>query len=384
MENILTFEQIKRLKKDITIEFSSRLTKKEKKIIQTIIDEKDSASISIKKMCEVLEIEGIEEIKKILSKFMTKYLLLTSDQASYFSFVSILEMFHIIGENIHLKFSNQILNSFEVGSNYEKLGINKIITFKEKFTYRFYQHIKRNLFDKVEISMKDLRVLLEIKETYKRFYDIEKNLLKPIFKDLEDIGGLSLEYTKIKDGEFKSAKITAIVIEKKVVKDITNSVINEIMSEIKLKVESFTSIYDLIEKAIAHRGVKHVKMEVDYALKHYNHNELKVNFDEFLSRILSQEINVIPKVIIEPDYTIKKKYKTLFELHSEVLSTIKKFNKGTSYASIYLFNSQFLLKIYNLKDGESVVCCGKGVKVEIYYKKNSVSILKFYFEGVNK
>lgn len=32
MENILTFEQIKRLKKDIRVEFSNKLTKKEKKL----------------------------------------------------------------------------------------------------------------------------------------------------------------------------------------------------------------------------------------------------------------------------------------------------------------------------------------------------------------
>lgn len=312
---------------------------------------------------------------------MTKYLLLTSDQVSYFSYISILEMFHIMDKNIYLKFSNEIINSFKVGSNYEKLGINKIITFKEKFTYRFYQYIKRNLFDKVEISIKELREILEIKETYKRFYDIEKNLLKPIFKDLEDIGELSLGYTKIKDGEFKSAKIIAIVVEKKVIKDKTNNTINEIMKDIKLKVENFTFVYDLIEKSIAYRGIKHTKLKIDYVLKNYDYKNSTVSFDVFLSRILNQEINLNSKIVIEPDYIIKKKYKTLFELHSEILSTIKKFNKKTSYASIYFFNSQFLIKIYNLKDGQDIICCGKGVKVEIHYKKNGLSRLKFYFQG---
>lgn len=104
-------------------------------------------------------------------------------------------------------FPDEIASSFKKGTNYEKLGINKVLTFKEKFSYRLYQHVKKSSESSVYIPMETLRHLLEIKDSYKRYYDIEKNLLMPVLKDLEDNGHLPLLYTKNKSGDYKSAKI---------------------------------------------------------------------------------------------------------------------------------------------------------------------------------
>lgn len=369
---LLPSVEFKRLEKDIQIEFSKYLNKKEKNLLNIVDIKGRSIPISLDILYNIFEVKTQGEVEKILSRLLNKNLILSSNETSYMSKISILQSFYIIEKNLILTFSDEIKKSFMIGTDYEKLGINKILTFREKFTYRLYQYIRRTKKNKINLSIEKIRELLEIKETYKRFYDIEKNLLKPIFKDLEDNGKIILKYTKVKSGDFKSAKILGILIEKIDVEDNSKIIINEIMGLIKKEVINFSEIYSLILKYLSNYGEEYVRKKVDYTLKNY-----KDNFDYFLKRSLENNFEVIEA---EPNILIEKEFKNLFELHSEILKLLRAEKKDNSYSPTYLFNSKFLIKIYNLKDDETLICEEKDFTLKIHYKKRERSMIKLYLK----
>lgn len=214
------------LPRDIQVEFSKHLNKKERNLIKTLSIKDKNVTLPFKKFLKSLDFETQEEGIKFLNSFMNKYIILSSENSKLLSYLSILQSFYISGDDITLIFPDEIASSFKKGTNYEKLGINKVLTFKEKFSYRLYQHVKKSSESSVYIPMETLRHLLEIKDSYKRYYDIEKNLLMPVLKDLEDNGHLPLLYTKNKSGDYKSAKILGITLEKQIVENDNTAIIN--------------------------------------------------------------------------------------------------------------------------------------------------------------
>ncbi len=368
MKSILSLVDFELFKRDVQIEFSGKFNKKEKKLIQCLDLKRDETTLPIDTLYKNFEVTTPEEVERSLTRLLSKKLILKSEKASYSAYISIIHSFHIISDKVTLVLSDEVLDSFKAGTNYEKLGINKIITFNEKYSYRLYQYIKRSRTETIEISVPLLRSLLEINDTYKRFYDIEKNLLKPIFKDLEDVGGLSLTYKKIKGGEFKSAKILGILIEKEKIKNGFEIIVDEIMNDIKEEVRNFSEVYSLILKILGEKGEEYIKTKIFYAKKNCHGN-----FDSYLKELLKSKDQ-----LIKPKYTIKKVFKNLFELHSELLKLMDREKKKISFTSQHLFNSKFLVKVYTLKDGDIISCEDGGVSLKVHYNKNAISVIEFF------
>ena len=347
--------------KDIQVEFSKHLNKKERILIKTLSIKDKNVTLPFKEFLKYLDLETLEEGIKFLNSFMNKYIILSSSDSKYLSYLSILQSFYISDESITLIFPDEVANSFKKGTNFEKLGINKVLTFREKFSYRLYQYVKNSPDNIVYIPMEALRNLLEIKESYKRYYDIEKNLLVPVLKDIEENGHLPLVYNKNKSGDYKSAKILGITLEKQIIENGNTVIINDIMKKIGKEVKNFTEIYSVVLKSLAEHGEEYVRNNADYALKNFTGN-----FDIYLEQLL------LKNTPVEKAYlTVKKKFKTLFELHMEVMKIAQK-------ESLYPSNLKFLIKIYSLKDGESTVCDGKDISMKITYNKNDLSYIEVF------
>ena len=350
------------LQKDIQIEFSKHLNRRERNLIKSLNIKEKNITVPFDDFLKTIEAETFEEAIKFLNSFLNKYLVLSSK--NYLSYISILQSFHIIDDGIMLEFSDEIANSFKKGTNFEKLGINRILTFKEKFSYRLYQYIKKSPDTISDISVDKLRELLEIKDSYKRFYDIEKNILLPILKDLDENGYLSLLYRKNKSGEYKSAKILGITLEKQAIESSNAAIIDDIMNLISKRVRNFSEIYSLVVKSLAEHGEEYIRKNAEYAMK----NAIG-NFDTYLKQLLTQNIP-----IEKPYLTIKKIFKSLFELHMEVL-------KIAQQESLYPSNLKFLIKIYSLKDGETTICDGKDIYLKITYSKKNFSYIEVFHQN---
>lgn len=288
--------------KNIFIEFSKKLSKKERDFLRSVDITSNSVTIHLETLYKIFEIKEepkVLELEKLLFKFFSKNIVINDLNSNLKKRFNILNSYSLEKDYITFEFSSHILD--------EK--IQKILNFKERYSYRFYQEILNNEKNILNISMETLRDILEIQETYNRFYDIEKNLLKPIFKDLTTIGELNIKYEKDKIGEYKSAKILGI----KIIKN-----------------------YDCPEKNV-----------------------------------------------VKPIFTLTKTFKNLFELHNELMEIYKRLKGDTSYISNYHFNSKLLVKIYNIKNDETLIYTYKEFTFKILYKKDLPTIIEI-FENLNE
>lgn len=283
--------------KNIFIEFSKKLSKKERDFLRSVDISSNSVTVHLETLYKIFEVKEepkVIELEKLLFKFFSKNITIIDSNSNLKKRFNILNSYFFERDYVIFEFSSHILD--------EK--IKKMLKFKERYSYRFYQEILNSEKSILNISMNNLRDILEIQETYDRFYDIEKNLLKPIFKDLTTIGELDIEYEKNKSGEYKSAKILGI----KIIKDYKNSETNE----------------------------------------------------------------------VKPIFTLTKTFKNLFELHSELMEIYKKLKGDTSYISNYHFNSKLLVKIYNIKNDETLVYTYKEFTFKILYRKDLPTIIEIF------
>lgn len=283
--------------KNIFIEFSKKLSKKERDFLRSVDISSSSVTVHLETLYKIFEVKEepkVMELEKLLFKFFSKNITVIDSNLNFKKRFNILNSYFFERDYVIFEFSSHILD--------EK--IKKMLKFKERYSYRFYQEILNSEKNILNISMNNLRDILEIQETYDRFYDIEKNLLKPIFKDLTTIGELDIEYEKNKVGEYKSAKILGI----KIIKDYKNSETNE----------------------------------------------------------------------VKPIFTLTKPFKNLFELHSELMEIYKKLKGDTSYISNYHFNSKLLVKIYNIKNDETLIYTYKEFTFKILYRKDLPTIIEIF------
>lgn len=288
--------------KNIFVEFSKKLSKKERDFLRSVDITSNSVTIHLETLYKIFEIKEypkVLELEKLLFKFFSKNIVINDLNSNLKKRFNILNSYSLEKDYITFEFSSHILD--------EK--IQKILNFKERYSYRFYQEILNNEKSILNISMETLRDILEIQETYDRFYDIEKNLLKPIFKDLTTVGKLNIKYEKDKIGEYKSAKILGIKI-----------------------------------------------------IKNYDYSE---------------------KNVVKPIFTLTKTFKNLFELHNELMEIYKRLKGDTSYISNYHFNSKLLVKIYNIKNDETLIYTYKDFTFKILYKKDLPTVIEI-FENLNE
>ncbi|MGL5189867.1 MAG: replication initiation protein, partial [Cetobacterium sp.] len=219
--------------KNIFIEFSKKLSKKERDFLRSVDISSNSVTVHLETLYKIFEVKEepkVIELEKLLFKFFSKNVTIIDSNSNFKKRFNILNSYFFERDYVIFEFSSHILD--------EK--IKKMLKFKERYSYRFYQEILNSEKSILNISMNNLRDILEIQETYDRFYDIEKNLLKPIFKDLTTIGELDIEYEKDKSGEYKSAKILGI----KIIKDYKNSETNEVKPIFTLT-KTFKNLFEL-------------------------------------------------------------------------------------------------------------------------------------------
>lgn len=364
--SILNFEMLGR---DIKIDFTKHLTKKDKELFRHIKPQKYN-HISLLKFLEIYSLEDRDEVIKFLNNLMSKNITIFSKESNYFTTIAIIQSFYINNAMIYLIFSDELTSSFKKGSFFDRLGLRNILFLEEKFSYRLYQFIYNSKDENIYISIEKLRDILEIGETYKRFYDIEKNLLLPIFEDIKKNGDIEIKYQKVKDGEHKSAKILGVSIQKSYLSaeekiGDTSEIIDRFILKLGKKIKNFSTIYNLLVKNLAEYGEEHIDEKIEYVLHNFRNEEV----EESLIKILSSE-----KIEEKPDFVVKKQFKNLFELHSEVLKYIQRKNL------IQLSSYMFLVKIYSLKDKDSVTLRDKNIVVKINYNKNMESIIEFYIQ----
>ncbi|WP_297596036.1 replication initiation protein [uncultured Cetobacterium sp.] len=217
MNDFSIFKKFTHTDNPLSIEFSKKLNKKERDFFNIVDFKLPKLIITKDFFCEIFDLKNesiFENLQNVLTRLSHKEIIITSKNLNFYYKIKPISSFYIFNETISINFSPEIYCSFHTKNDLEILKLNTILKFKEKYSYRLFQHLKTIKNEALYIEIETLRSIFEIENSYDRFFDIEKNLLKPILKDFETVANLNLTYDKVKSGINKNSKILGLTFKK--------------------------------------------------------------------------------------------------------------------------------------------------------------------------
>lgn len=280
--------------------------------------------------------------------------------------------YSILKNNISF-FITEIFKNALLEEKFKDLDLKCVLKFEENFTKYFYYNFIMNTEKEKNliIPIEELRNLLNLKE-YERFYDFEINILKKLKKDIDLKSNYILEYEKIKSGEFKNNKVTAIEfsIYNKSSK-IKNEQVNKLMTLIASQVKDFKYTYDMLYRALSYVSFEELKLSLKLILKNISSED---NIDEEIEKFIDNKFKL-------------NKYEKIYEFHENFKNPLKMQNfiykklsgvLDLKFLRDNLTSTEFLKKIYFAKDGEELLFEGKNIIVSIKYFKNTESSIEVF------
>lgn len=347
---------------ELELTFSKHLTFNEKRLIKDIKNNKNTLQLDLNYFYYTFSFSSIDEIELFLIKFSEKYLIIKNIKKENKYYIPLLNSFYFENNKVILLFSDYILKSFEIGTFFNKIGLNKILILDEKYSYKLFYLINISKNPSIKINIEIFKNMFNIKDKYKRFYDMEKNIILPIINDINNNSDFFISYNKIKRSNHCSSKIIELEFYKKISKNNDeNEIIDEIMNSIKNKISNFSEIHSLLLKNLSLYGKSYISKVIDETLK-----KAPNNFENHLKNILIKKED-----FLIPVKRFEKKFNSLFELHIEILNILKVHKNLKKISAL-----NFLLKLYSLKEKETFFFDYQDISFKIIYNKKEASIIE--------
>lgn len=217
-------EVTKNLKKvsdlsNINIIFKKKLSKNDhifknyiiKKILQ---NKKRELKISLISLEKLIKLQHGETFEIFLKKFSEKNIEITFKEKNNFKtlYFVIISSYFLEDTNVSITISEELFNIFcNKEYRYKDLNLNALLSFSNKTTQNLFLYLqKKSTNNYTEISLMELKNILEVEELYPRFYDLEKNILIPALKEINLFFDNKITYRKIRENSFINSKIIKI------------------------------------------------------------------------------------------------------------------------------------------------------------------------------
>lgn len=266
-------------KRDVFIDFDKRLNKKEYELFTMILDKFNSESekfISINcdeifKSLKINEIKLDNLNKKLSNKFIS-YKVVESDKLIISGNFNLISSYAFQENYMIYSLSEEIRMALTEKNFFNRIHLISLLRFKSKHTAFFYMNFLTRLgdFSEEELKLEQLKKFFFIEESYERFYDFEKNILKPVMEDINNFTEYYLVYNKVRN---KSNRIESIVIKgtnkySKYVRKKTN----ELLYSVRDVIDDFDIVYNEIYINLMRKGYDYVKNNLIYCLENYKDN----------------------------------------------------------------------------------------------------------------
>lgn len=286
-----------------------------------------------------------DNLEKFISGIVGKRIIcnFSNDTVSFFN---IFEHVFIDEKHLVFYFSNEILMSFEAENFFSFHKLKDVIRLKSKNTMIFYNEIlvKLQRSKKFRIDLNEFKKLFAIDdESYTRFYDLERYLLKPVLKDIELLGDYPVKYNRIKTGDSRTNKIIGLEFELDKFSDEENTrSIDHLIEYIKEDIQNFNKIYKMIFDFIQIYGYEYAYENIVFSKQNPNKN-----FEDFLIDALKNNYAALD---YDKIYGLEKMIYSL-----EKMLTIGDFQNLVQYTLIdidyyYSYNIKFLKKVKKIKE----------------------------------
>lgn len=271
----------------------STFNKNEKKLISYIIKcsiNQKIAEITIdeKKILQITRVEK-NNLHKFLNRLASKLIHIEIKEhreifnmtTNIFTILEHYELFVFIVSPI-------IFNSITGDDYFSKFDLHYFFTMEEKKSYKLYNFLINIKDSFVDIGIAELKTMINESDIhYQRFFDFEKNTIKPIVNDINLNTNISIKYSKNRHG--KQISTLSFFIENSKMLD-TDQVINSFFERFNIKF----------------KNVAIITKKINYLLNFYSKNDLESYFKYLSNKYLT---NYSEELILKSlDMPIVKKY----------------------------------------------------------------------------
>ena len=257
-----------------------------------------------------------------------------------------------------------ILNCFKKNTLEYKISLRTFFYLRKKAVINFFNLLIKDIEQNrdIEVSLEELRDIFEIsKESYDRFFDFEKNILKPLVEKVNNYSNFVIEYEKIKKGENKNNKVIGIRFKIHNIEIEKNKgETNYLIQIIKNMITDYQEIWESINSSIQHYGFESTRRNILFLKE----NGLEISDDDIKIYLKNDGRNIEEILKIANHIVIKEKY-SIYKDSNTFLKTI--YDTIIGYDFYYSLNFNFLSIIKNYREGES-----------LYYKDSTFVIFGNY------
>lgn len=377
--------------KEIDIKFNKVFSKKEKILFDFLLKDKEdilnnNILVPILKIKKLLLLGELENILKIFQKLSEKIIIYTVFKLELIEkkgAFSIISSYHIEKNYIKVIFTEEFRSIFQKNSYFQKNDFDILLFFQNDYAIALYNFLKFNISmnKSIEISINKLKSLLGLEESYDRFFDFEKMILRPAFQEISKVTKKNIEYTKIKNRDSSNSKIIGLLLEIKDINEeekatLTNSIIEKIEKAISvadIKKDLWTKVF----KSLDDKSYDYIIKNVNYSIAHYPKNGFKLFFEEAID--LNYAENRFKNKIIKFSETFKcienieKKYTSLAQLHSDLFKILA--NLKFNYLTL---NPQFLKSLQSLKIRKELEYFDNDFIIFAEYNDNEISYISLF------
>ena len=333
-------------REDFKIEFQPKLTSKEKGLLRYLLDaQKGRGSNKIKvSVADVCSKMGIleDEIDIYIKKLLKKQFSISQGREKLYS--NLFEYIKFQDSNIFFAFVKKIFAELDGNKNFLGIDLTPFIYFNEKSTGELYLNLLNNFNDtntELTYSLDDFKEMLDIRDSYGRFYDFERFVLKKLIKDINENTSLAISYKRVQKTDKKGSKVTGITIILSSGKLYSKkSSVEEILDLMGSRVSHKAEIGEILNTLIKSRSEEEILEVVRFTLKHSEDNTIEKDLLNALSRMGSGD-----RLIHLEEF----KYSNIFAIQSLIMQKLK-----SLYPEHLLYDSFFshglLKELYRFKN----------------------------------
>lgn len=358
---------------NIYVDLKVRTSKVENKIFQIILDKirKNTENLdniyNLGLNIELKEIsESFQNIEIALKGLMGKGIDINylKGERRIFNTFNYVTSYTYNGEIFNIFIPLNILNCFKKNTLEYKISLRTFFYLRKKAVINFFNLLIKDIEQNrdIEVSLEELRDIFEIsKESYDRFFDFEKNILKPLVEKINNYSNFVIEYEKIKKGENKNNKVIGIKFKIHNIEIEKNKgETNYLIQIIKNMITDYQEIWESINSSIQHYGFESTRRNILFLKE----NGLEISDDDIKIYLKNDGRNIEEILKISDHILIKEKY-SIYKDSNTFLKTI--YDTIIGYDFYYSLNFNFLSIIKNYREGES-----------LYYKDSTFVIFGNY------
>lgn len=351
---------------DIFIDFHKKMSKKEKIFLEFLIEKVKTKFDSTRKRIFIFDIESLfkifgintkDEFEKFINNFMEKRIVYKCKKFNILSFegtIFPISSYEFNNERIYINISEKFLDIFSDEENdFKLMHFDILLQFDNMTVKKLFLFLINNksINDTLEVSEEFLKEFLELSNTYDRFYDFEKNILKKSISQIEKYTSLKITYEKIKNKSYLNSKIVGIkfhIIDN--IKSNLSKQTNELLKGIEHLLVKYNKIWDYTLNILSKKGYEYTRRNINYTTLHKTDNldryiieALKYNYYDNRLKNRTDKFKETHKLIFHEE----RIFNSLSDLHNEFFKIIANLNLFYLTQIDTFYKELYKLKKYN-------------------------------------